>query len=469
MLVATWIITFVLIVGVGVYAGSKITKSNQWSGGDRSMDAFSVGAMLGAWQIGGMSIVGAAQNGYTMGIAGSWYSIAGSVYFLLMALLAGPMRKHMKSSSLPDLLQNRYGKTTARLQAYIWIVFGIIYIPIQLKTIASIIQIVFPGLNVILAMFIGVTIAAIYTGFAGMKGASAVGRIVCIGTYVLLIVFLALNLKKFGGYSGLVATLPEGYGKMSAMPTQKVVAWALGGALSSVVMQAALQPMLAAKSDKDARLGCLLGYVIAGPICIITAIVGMMAFVQSKNSLGDGATAFAWAIRELSNPVLAGVVFAMCTMIIAATMATMMMATATILTNVYSTQINPKADDKQVLKFSRIGTICVAYISLAVGLVIPSAALTDLFLTLCYAVTAPFSFAVIVGLFWKRVNQKAALCSAIAGIIVAVTWTVFGLASKLNIEMVYPTIVVSYVVGVVVTLLTTKPGYVAPGAEEATK
>ncbi len=460
MLVATWIITFVLIVGIGVYAGSKITKSNQWSGGDRSMDAFSVGAMLGAWQIGGMSIVGAAQNGYTMGIAGSWYSIAGGIYFLMMALLAGPMRKHMKSSSLPDLLQNRYGKTVARMQAYIWIVFGIIYIPIQLKTIASIIQIVFPGLNVILAMFIGVTIAAVYTGFAGMKGASAVGRIVCIGTYVLLIVFLALNLGKFNGYSGLVSQLPAGYNNWGAMPTQKIVAWALGGALSSVVMQSALQPMLAAKSDKSARIGCVLGYVIAAPISIIAAIVGMMAMAKN-NGLGDGATAFAWAIKDLSNPVLAGVIFAMCTMIIAATMATMMMATATILTNVYSTQINPSADDKKVLNFSRIGTVVVAYVSLLVGLIIPSAALTDLFLTLCYSVTAPFSFAVIAGLFWKRVDERAAIWSAVCGIIVAIAWTAFGLAAKLNIEMVYPTIVVSYIVGIIFTLMNKKPAETA--------
>lgn len=82
MLIATWIITFVLIVGIGVYAGTKITNSGQWSGNDKSMGIFAVGAVLGAWQIGGMSIVGAAQNGYVMGIAGSWYSIANGLYIL---------------------------------------------------------------------------------------------------------------------------------------------------------------------------------------------------------------------------------------------------------------------------------------------------------------------------------------------------------------------------------------------------
>ena len=59
MLVATWIITFVLIIRVGIYAGTKITSSSQWSGGDKTMGAFAIGAVLGAWQIGGMSIVGA--------------------------------------------------------------------------------------------------------------------------------------------------------------------------------------------------------------------------------------------------------------------------------------------------------------------------------------------------------------------------------------------------------------------------
>ena len=169
MLVATWIITFVLIIGVGIYAGTKITSSSQWSGGDKTMGAFAIGAVLGAWQIGGMSIVGAAQNGYTMGIAGCWYSIAGGVYFLLVGALSKVLRENMVSEALPDFLARRYSTPLARLQSYIWVIFGCIYIPIQLKTIASIIQIVIPSFNSAAAMVCGVTIAAVYTGFAGMS------------------------------------------------------------------------------------------------------------------------------------------------------------------------------------------------------------------------------------------------------------------------------------------------------------
>ena len=450
MLIGTWIVTFVLIIGVGIYAGTKITQANQWSGGDRSMSVFAVGAMLGAWQIGGMSVVGAAQNGYTMGIAGCWYSIASGLYILLIGLLAGPLRRNLPSDALPDYLEGRYSTTVARVQSYVWIVFGILYIPIQLKTIASIIQIVLPQLNTGLAMFVGVTIAAVYTGFAGMKGSAAIGRVVCVATYVLLIWFVVSHLGEFGGYSGLIQRLPEGYDKLSAMPAQEIIAWALGGALSSVVLQSALQPMLAAKDDRTARNGCILGYVIAAPICILTAMIGMMARA-SNEGLGDGATAFAWAIRDMSSPVMAGIIFAVCTMIIAATMATMMMATGTILTNIYKKQINPDASDRKVLQISRFGTIIVAYISLLVGFFIPSAQMTSLFLTLTYVVTSPFSYSVIVGLFWKRVNARASLVSVGAGIITAILWVASGMNDTLNV--VYPTILVSYAAGIAATLL----------------
>lgn len=451
MLIVTWIITFVLIVGVGIYSGTKITHASQWSGGDRSMGVFAVGAMLGAWQIGGMSVVGAAQNGYTMGIAGCWYSIVAGIYVLFMGILAKPLRHNLPSDALPDFLQERYSVKVARLQAYVWIVFGVLYIPIQLKTIASIIQIVLPGLPTAMAMVIGVTIAAIYTGFAGMKGAASIGKVVCVATYILLIGFVAANLGQFGGYSGLIDQLPQGYDKLTAMPTQEIVAWGLGGLLSSVVLQSALQPMLAAKDDRTARNGCILGYVLSAPICVLTAIIGMMARAKTTE-LGDGATAFAWAIRDMSSPMVAGIIFAVCTMIIAATMATMMMATGTILSNIYKKQIAPAAPDRTVLMVSRVGTIVVAYVSLAVGFLIPSAQMTSLFLTLLYGVTAPFSYSVIVGLFWKRVNAAASLASAVAGILTAAAWVILGLNGTLNV--VYPTIGVSYLVGLAFTLLS---------------
>lgn len=453
MLVAVWIITFLLIIGIGVYAGTKIKSANQWSGGDKTMGAVSLGCIFAAWQIGGMAVVGAAQNGYNLGISGAWYSIAGSFYFIALAVFAKIIRERMPGESVPAYLQNRFDTKTTRLYSYAWIVYGFLYIPIQLKTVASIIQIVLPGMNMMAAMLIGVTVAVLYTSFSGMKGASAVGRVVCIGIYILLIIFTVTTLFGFGGLSGLFEQLPENYNSMGNMPTQRIIAWILGGCISTAVMQAVLQPLLAAKSPQAARTGSILGYLIAAPICFFTAICGMFSKASGAD-LGDGSTAFAYAIKTFSSPVFAGIIFAFATMIIAATMATMMLATGTIITNIYKTEIDRNAGDQKVLKISKSVTFIFAYLTLIPAFLIPSQSLTNLFLTLQHVAAAPVSFSILAGLMWKRCTKQGAFWSMLTGMIVGISWMLLGLTDKM--EAVYPVVVVTYSVGIIVSLMTSK-------------
>lgn len=80
----TWGIALIAIMAAGIWAGRALENSRQFTGSDRSQSAISIGCMLAAIQIGGMSIIGAAQNGYTTGIAGAWYSVAGCCYFFVM-------------------------------------------------------------------------------------------------------------------------------------------------------------------------------------------------------------------------------------------------------------------------------------------------------------------------------------------------------------------------------------------------
>ena len=420
MLIATWIITFLIVVGIGIYAGTTIKSSAQWSGGDKSLSAVSLGAIFAAWQIGGMAIVGAAQNGYNLGIAGSWYSIAGSFYFIALAVFAKIIRNNMPGESVPVYLQSRFDTKTAKLYSYAWIVYGFLYIPIQLKTVSSIIQIVLPNINFMAAMIIGVTVAVVYTGFSGMKGASAVGRIVCIGIYILLIIFVVTTLPKFEGFSGLLAKLPQGYDSMKNMPLHRI-----------------------------------LGYLIAAPICFFTATCGMLAKASGAD-LGDGTSAFAYAIKTFTSPFFGGIIFAFVTMIIAATMATMMLATGTIITNVYKTDINPNADDKKVLSISKKITFIFAYLTLIPALFIPSRSLTNLFLTLQHVAAAPISFSILVGLTWKKVTKQGAFWSILCGMLVGIAWMVLRLSDKL--EAIYPVVIVTYGVGIIVSLLTYKEG-----------
>jgi SSS family solute:Na+ symporter len=61
---------------------------------------------------------------------------------------------------------------------------------------------------------------------------------------------------------------------------------------------------------------------------------------------------------------------------------------------------------------------------------------------------------VLAGLFWKKANAKGSFFSIIAGIVVALGWVAAGLNDSINV--VYPTIITCYVVGIVVSLATNK-------------
>lgn len=453
MLITTWIICFVGIISIGVFAGSKITSVGEWSGEDRSLSALSLGFIFAAWQIGGMAIVGAAQNGYNLGISGAWYSIAGSFYFIALAIFAKIIRERMPSVQVPVYLNQRFDLKTARLYSYAWIVYGFFYIPIQLKTMVSIISTIAPEINLFLAALIGISIAVIYTSFSGMKGTAAVGRIVCIGIYVLLIGFVVINIKKFNGLSAIMAATPKEYSSMTNMPIQRIIAWVFGGCISTAVMQSVLQPLLSAKNPEAARKGSIIGYLVAAPICLFTAFCGIFAKVSGAN-LGDGATAFAYSIRTFSHPIFAGIIFAFATMIIAATMATMMLSTGTIITDVYKRDFNPNVNDEKLLKLSKRITFVFAYATLILFFIIPSESLTNLFLSMQHIAAAPVSFSILLGLLWKKATKQGAFWSMLSGMIVGVVWMLLGLTDKL--EAIYPVFVVTYAVGIIVSLMTYK-------------
>lgn len=450
MLIAVWLLTIIIIVGIGVYCGTKVKNSAQWSGGDHTMSAIQIGFYYCAYMIGGTAIVGVAQNGYNIGISGFWYCPAAAFFFLFLACFSKLLCSKMNGVTVPNYLTNRFDRRTSKVYTYTFLVNAFLYIPLQLITISSIIKIAIPNLNVTYALVAGLLIAVLYTGFSGMKGASTVASIVSIGIYILLVGFVVITMQKFGGYSVMMSTLPPEYSSPFNMKLQKIIAWGIGGCLSTAVKQTVIQPLLAAKSPAAARKGAVLGYIFSAPLTIFTALCGIFA-AASGVDLGNGSTAFAWTIKQFCSPWMAGIIFAFATMIIAATMSTMMLSTGTIISGIY-TDLKPGVSDAAVLKISKAATFIFSFFSLIPALLLPSASLTSMFLTVQHITGAPASFAILGGMLWKRCTSKGAFCSMIAGVVTGVCWMAFGLTSY--VEALYPTVLVTYAVGIIVSLCT---------------
>ena len=87
-------------------------------------------------------------------------------------------------------------------------------------------------------------------------------------------------------------------------------------------------------------------------------------------------------------------------------MATMMLATGTIITNIYKTEIDRNAGDQKVLKDIQIGNLyfCLPYPDTCIS---DSQSVTyQPVLTLRHVAAAPVSFSILAGLMWKRCTKQ---------------------------------------------------------------
>jgi Na+/proline symporter len=447
-----WAVAFFLVLGAGIYAGRKFSGAMDWSVANKSLTAIGVGVVLGAWQIGGMSIIGVAQMGFNMGIAGSLYTITGGVYLILYAIIAGIIRSRMQEDSISAFYLNCYGSKVSKLYTYLYLVLGFFYIPIQLFALSTVLVIVIPGITTTHACLIGLVLCAGYVSISGMKGARIVGMCTGILAYATIAVGAVLAVNKAGGLTSLRSSLPKSFFTFSAMPTSQWLGWILTNLFGTTAMQAALQPLLAAKDSKSARRGAVLGTCIAVPIGLFTATIGMVAKVALPQT--DSAQAFAAGVNHFLSPPLVGVIFATVTLIIATTLSTMLLSVGTVLRMVYR-DFSPSATDGAQLKFSRVGTAVFALITIFPTLVIGRTTLTPLFMIVLAIALGPHSFPVFMGLFKKKVNQACAFWSIILSTVAGFAWWVFG--NPALVHPIYPTVAVSWIAGLLVMRFGKQP------------
>jgi len=78
--------------------------------------------------------------------------------------------------------------------------------------------------------------------------------------------------------------------------------------------------------------------------------------------------------------------------------------------------------------------------------------LNELVTVLIACVTGPMFFALVAGMFWKKMNAKAAGWSIVSGIVVGIIWVLTGMSASWH--PVYIILPVSSLVGFVVCKLT---------------
>ena len=192
-----------------------------------------------------------------------------------------------------------------------------------------------------------------------------------------------------------------------------------------------IQRTLAAKSLKESQKGILMAAVLKLIIPLIVVIPGIAAYVMVNDpailaSLGDvgmqniptlaqADKAYPWLLQFLPSG-LKGLAFAALTAAIVSSLASMLNSTSTIFTmDIYKQYLRPHAGDKETVNMGRISAAIALLIAGVMAPLLGSIDQAFQFIQEYTGIVSPGILAVfILGLFWKKTTNKAAMYFKVA-------------------------------------------------------
>ncbi|TGK51616.1 transporter [Leptospira kanakyensis] len=297
-------LTFVLVLGVGMYAGRKESSSSDYFLGGRSLPWWGISGSLFGTNISANHLVGMLGIGFSVGFAQSHYEFGSIPAIVLLAFVFLPLFRRKKFYTLSQFLQSRFGSEAGRIYSAI----SLILITIQLTGALYIgarsflpfikdtgIQITYTEL----VLWIAFT-STIYTWFGGLKSVvyTDVIQTFLILASGLLLAYLSITRPEVGGIFELLAkeeSRVDGLSKMNLYlpPNHPTLPWtgALGGLFLLHIFywntnQYVVQRTLGGKSLREARLGILVGGLLKLTVPFFSILTGVAAY-QIWTSLGE--------------------------------------------------------------------------------------------------------------------------------------------------------------------------------------
>jgi len=440
----------ILILGVGLWV-SRDKKGHQKNAEDyflasKSLPWWAIGTSLIAANISAEQFIGMSGSGYALGLAIASYEWMAAITLLIVGKYFLPIFIEKGLYTIPEFVEKRFSTNLKTILAVFWI--GL-YVFVNL---ASVLYLGALALEVIMGipMHYGVLglalFAAAYSLYGGLSAVAwtDVIQVVFLILGGLVTTYLALNNVSEG--NGVIAGLKEIYNsapeKFSMIlepsnPEYKNlpgIGVLVGGMWVANLYywgfnQYIIQRTLAAKSLEESQKGILLAAALKLIIPLIVVIPGIAAYVMIKDTAGFDAfkadNAYPWLLKLLP-PGMKGLAFAALTAAIVSSLASMLNSTSTIFTmDIYKQYIKPNATDKQTVNTGRLSACIALLIS---GIMAPLLGGIDQafqFIQEYTGVVSPGILAVfILGLFWKKTTNKAAIIGALTSIPIAMYFKV---------------------------------------------
>lgn len=447
----------ILILGVGLWV-SRDKDGHQKNAEDyflasKSLPWWAIGTSLIAANISAEQFIGMSGSGFALGLAIASYEWMAALTLIIVGKYFLPIFIEKGLYTIPEFVEKRFSTNLKTILAVFWLA---LYIFVNLASVLYLgglaIETIM-GIDMIYAIIGLALFAAAYSLYGGLSAVAwtDVIQVVFLVLGGLVTTYLALNTVSGGegvlaGFSKVVEAAPEKFHMILEESNDNYInlpgIWVLIGGLWVANIyywgfnQYIIQRTLAAKSLKESQKGILLAAFLKLIIPLIVVVPGIAAYVMVNDpeimgSLGDVALqntpsaeqadkAYPWLLQFLPTG-LKGVAFAALAAAVVSSLASMLNSTSTIFTmDIYKEYFNKNASDKTTVNVGRITAAVALVIAVIVAPLLGGIDQAFQFIQEYTGIVSPGILAVfLLGLFWKKTTNNAAIWGAILSIPIA--------------------------------------------------
>ncbi len=427
------------------------------------MHAFGAGTHPG-------NVAGVMSQGVVSGASGIWVSwmwLFGTPFYWIIA----PIIRRMRCLTMADFFRERFGRSASVLYIIVASVGMIVFLAgVMLATTRTVQGVMgkaqgqesdmwFFGI-----LFVTTVVFIIYSYWGGIIAAIRTDMIQ--GLMIIALSFIAipaaLRLEQVGGLVGMRETLLGADANYLSLFDPKefslltVLLLSINAPLTALAFPHLMSVCAAGKTEWEGRIGFTYGNILKRICTIGWCVLGLcwLAYLLKTGLEINKDAAFGDAIRGLLKPELQGVMLA-CVMAAAMSSGDAVQVTVAGLfsQNIYRVFVNPNADEKQLVRVTRIIGVFIALSALVAATLMRS----NLVKTILdyFNILSLVGISTAMGILWRRMNATGMFCSTIlASSTFLVSRYVFDCSRDITIGV---PIVVGILAGVIGSLVTKPP------------
>lgn len=416
------IVYMLAMIGVGLYANTKIKTTEDFVLGGRRFGVISLVGTIMATMMGSGMVIGMTSNVYQYGVAGSiiWQYGGMAIGMFAIAMAAKKIRE-TGAMSFASVINKSFGKAPRIVAAVIVVLYAIAILAITVSGLRTVLITIFGDslhISDITLTVLATLIAIIYTSFGGFFAVVWTDVIQFIVIVIgIFIIGPILGVHLAGGVDNIVETVAANGGSMThPVFSTGMLGLALSYFLSTPGDPVMPQRVLAGKNDGAVKKAFIIsGFMSVVIIICLLLLGGSIAVILP--GLENPDAAISTFVLSSFPPFVKGIVIAALLAAIMSTFDSFLVLGTTHCIYDIAMVINPDMDEKKSNIIQRIAVVVFGILTVIIALYVQSIlGVLSMVFSILGAVTIP---ALVSALWFKdKVTPGGVIAGMIAGCLV---------------------------------------------------